>query len=194
MAAQAAIDTIKSLSENDVQYVVTACASCASALKKEFVHVLKEEKKTEWIPKAEQLAEKVYDFSSLVKKLIDEKRLTPKEGEKLGTFTYHDSCHAKRQMSTYKEPREILTQCGYELKEMFECDMCCGMGGSYTVKQPELSMRMLQRKVQNIEATGAEIVAMECPGCMIQIGGGLDKAGSKVKIKSTAQLIADRFK
>ncbi len=194
MAAQAAVDTIKALNANSVQYVVTGCASCASAIKKEFIHVLKAEKMNKWIPEAEKLAEKTYDFSTLVKKMIDEKRLTPKDGQKLAKITYHDSCHAKRQMGTFKEPREILSQCGYEVKDMFECDTCCGMGGSYTVKQPELSMRMLQRKVKNIEDTGVEIVSMECPGCLIQIRGGLDKAGSKVKAKHTAQLMVDQFK
>jgi Fe-S oxidoreductase len=87
-----------------------------------------------------------------------------------------------------------LTAAGYELKEMHECDTCCGMGGSYTVKQPQISMKMLARKLENIENTGAEYVSAECPGCLIQIAGGLDKSGSKIKAKHPAELMEDRFK
>jgi Fe-S oxidoreductase len=68
------------------------------------------------------------------------------------------------------------------------------MGGSYTVKQPELSMSMLKRKLKNVEATGAEYVSAECPGCLIQLAGGLDKSGSKIKAKHPAELLVDRFK
>jgi len=68
------------------------------------------------------------------------------------------------------------------------------MGGSYTLKQPEISMKMLKRKLENIEATGAEFVTAECPGCLIQIRGGLDKSGSKVKAIHPAELMVDKFK
>jgi len=193
MAAMAAEQNIKSLLENDVQYIVTGCASCASALKKEWAHILKDEGKSNLVPDAEKLAAKTFIFSELVKKMIDEKRLTPKDAQKLQSFTYHDSCHAKRHCGVYKEPREVMQAAGYELKEMFECDTCCGMGGSYTVKQPTLSMRMLQRKLKNIEDTGADVVGVECPGCLIQISGGLDKAKSKTKAKHIAELLVDKF-
>jgi Fe-S oxidoreductase len=194
MAAEAAARNIKTLLENDVQYIVTACASCATALKKEYAHILKEEHKDALVPEAEKLAAKTFVFSELVKKLIEEKRLIPKDNLKPGSFTYHDSCHAKRHCGLSKEPREALSACGYELKEMFECDTCCGMGGSYTVKQPELSMRMMQRKLKNIEDTCADVVSVECPGCLIQIGGGLDKSGSRIKASHVAELLVDKFK
>ena len=146
------------------------------------------------VPEAEKLAAKTVMFSELVNKLIEERKLTPKDGQQLAKITYHDSCHAKRHAGIYKEPRAALTAVGYELKEMFENDTCCGMGGSYTVKQPELSMRMLKRKLKNIESTGAEYVSAECPGCLIQLAGGLDKSSSKIKAKHPAELMEERFK
>jgi L-lactate dehydrogenase complex protein LldF len=194
MAALAAAHNIKPLLADDVQYVVTACATCATALKKEWPHILKDEHMDNLVPEAEKLAARTFMFSELVNKLIEEKKLTPKDGLELQTLTYHDSCHAKRHLGISGEPRAALTACGYELKEMFECDTCCGMGGSYTVKQPKLSMQMLNRKLKNIEDTGAEYVSAECPGCLIQLAGGLDKAGSKKKVKHIAELIEDKFK
>ncbi len=194
MAALAAAHNIKPLLAEDVQYVVTACATCATALKKEWPHVLKDEKMEALVPDAEKLAAKTVMFSELVNKLIEEKKLTPKDGQQLQRITYHDSCHARRHVGIYKEPRAALTAAGYELKEMVEHDTCCGMGGSYTVKQPKLSMKMLQRKLKNIEDTGAEYVCAECPGCLIQLAGGLDKSGSKIKAKHPAELLLEKLK
>lgn len=194
MAALAAAHNVKPLLAHDVQYVIVACASCATALKKEWPHLLKEAKMDDLVPLAEKIAAKTVMFSELVNKLIEEKKLTPKDGLKLRTFTYHDSCHAKRHCGIAQQPREALQSAGYELKEMFECDTCCGMGGSYTVKRPEISMLMLKRKLKNIEDTGAEFVSAECPGCLIQIGGGLDKSGSKIKAKHIAELLEENLK
>ena len=193
LAADCAVDNIQALAADTVDYVVVACASCMSSLKKEYPHFLQDTNRANWVPAAEKLAAKTYDFSTLVKKLIDAKRLTPKPGSGLGKVTYHDSCHARRLVGTWREPREILQACGYELAEMYECDTCCGMGGAYTVKESALSMRMLQRKLKNIEDTGAGCVAMECPGCLVQIAGGLDKAESKVQARHIAELLADSF-
>ena len=65
--------------------------------------------------------------------------------------------------------------------EMEESDMCCGMGGSYSLKLPELSAPILERKLENIEKTGAPLLLIDCPGCVMQIRGGMDKRGSKVQ-------------
>lgn len=194
MAADAAERNIIPLLEGDPDYVVVSCASCTTALKKEWIKILKDQHRETLIPKAKKVAEKTYMFTALVDKLIREKKLTPKEGVKLHKLTYHDSCHAKRHVGVFKEPRDALSATGYEIKEMNECDTCCGMGGSYTIKQPEISMQMLKRKMQNIEETGAEFVSAECPGCLIQLAGGLDKAGSKIKAVHPAELMVDKFK
>jgi Fe-S oxidoreductase len=76
---------------------------------------------------------------------------------------------------------------------MNEADMCCGMGGSYTLKLPELSAPILERKLVHIEQAGVPLVLIDCPGCVMQIRGGLDKRGSSVKVELTAQRLADSF-
>ncbi|MGC1455138.1 MAG: L-lactate dehydrogenase (quinone) large subunit LdhH [Nitrospirota bacterium] len=194
MAALAAAHNVKPLLADDVKYIIVACATCATALKKEWPHVLKDANMDALVPLAEQVAAKTLMFSELVNTLIREKRLLPKDGLKLRKLTYHDSCHAVRHVGISKEPREALMAAGYELKEMFECDTCCGMGGSYTVKRPEISMQILKRKLKNIEDTGADFVSAECPGCLIQLCGGLDKAGSKIKAKHIAELLEENLK
>jgi Fe-S oxidoreductase len=76
---------------------------------------------------------------------------------------------------------------------MAESDACCGMGGSYSLKFPEISRPILARKLENVRKTGARVVAMDCPGCMLQIGGGLDRAGDAVNARHVAGLVADRL-
>ncbi len=92
-----------------------------------------------------------------------------------------------------EQPRELLQKAGYELTEMFECDTCCGMGGSYSLKLPEISAPILQRKLKNIKDTGAPIVAMDCPGCVMQIRGGMDQDGANIKVRHTVELLAEQL-
>jgi L-lactate dehydrogenase complex protein LldF len=192
VAAHNAVDNIKALLATDVQYVVSACPTCTVALQHEFINTFESLGQTEWLPQARELAAKTVDFSTLMKRLVDEGRLTLKEGQQLGKVTYHDSCHLKRTLRVSEQPRELLQMAGYEVEEMFEADMCCGMGGSYSLKLPEISAPILQRKLKNIKETGAPVVAMDCPGCVMQIRGGFDQAGGDVKVRHTVELLAEQ--
>ena len=87
----------------------------------------------------------------------------------------------------------MLTKAGYEISEMYEADMCCGMGGSYSLKLPEISAPILERKLTNIKSTGAPLVVMDCPGCVLQIRGGMDKDGDAIKVEHTAQRLAEEL-
>ena len=193
VAAQNAKDNIKALLEEDVKYVVSACPTCTVALKQEFISTFESLGMADPMAEARRLADKAVDFSTLVKRLVDDKRLTFKEGADLGRFTYHDSCHLKRTLNASQAPRELLAKAGYQLTEMAECDMCCGMGGSYSLKLPEISAPILERKLQNIKAADAPLAIMDCPGCVMQIRGGFDKDGAPVKVEHTAQRLADRL-
>ncbi len=193
VAAQNATDNIDALLAERVGYVVSACPTCTVALKQEFAGTLESLGRTSELPRARELAEKVIDFSSLVKMLVDQGRLKFKAGQQLGQITYHDSCHLKRTLHVSDQPRQLLTQAGYQLKEMFEADICCGMGGSYSLKLPEISAPILERKLAHIRDTGAPLVVMDCPGCVMQIRGGLDKQGSSVRVEHTAERLVDQL-
>jgi Fe-S oxidoreductase len=194
VAAGNARDNIKALLETDVSYVVSACPTCTVALKHDFIETFKSLGVTDAMADAEKLAAKSIDFSTLIKKLVDEGRLTFKEGESLGKITYHDSCHLKRTLKASEAPRELLKKAGNEIAEMYECDTCCGMAGSYSVKLPQISAPILARKMKNIKETGATTVIMDCPGCVMQIRGGFDKDNGSVKVMHTVERLAERFK
>jgi iron-sulfur cluster protein len=194
VAANNAADNIQALLADQADYVVSACPTCTVALDHEFIATFESLGRRKWLPQARELAAKTIDFSTLVKKLVDQGRLTFKEGQQLGKITYHDSCHLKRTLHADQPPRELLQKSGYELAEMFECDICCGMGGSYSLKLPEISAPILQRKLKNIKDTGAPVVAMDCPGCVMQIRGGMDQDGAPIQVRHTVELIADQLK
>jgi iron-sulfur cluster protein len=193
VAASNARDNIEALLAEDVRYVVSACPTCTVALKQDFAATFESLGMTDRLEDARRLAAKAMDFSTLVKRLVDEGRLTFKESEDLGRYTYHDSCHLKRTLDASAAPRELLAKAGYRLSEMTECDMCCGMGGSYSIKLPELSAPILERKLANIKASGAPLAVMDCPGCVMQIRGGFDKDGAAIQVQHTAQKLADRL-
>lgn len=140
--------------------------------------------------RAKELGDKSYDFCKLFHMLGG---LAQEGDDKPMNITYHDSCHLKRSLGVYKEQRELLSKTnGVHLTEMEECDVCCGFGGSYSVQFPEISAPILENKINHIEETGADYVVVDCPGCMMQIKGGLDARGLPIKVKHTAEVIAEK--
>jgi Fe-S oxidoreductase len=185
-AIKNAKDNINAMDIESVDYVVSACPTCTVALKNDFEKALADD--PDWLSRAKSLSDKVMDYSSLILNLRREGRI--KLAGVSGDITYHDSCHLKRSLNAESQPRELLTGVGYKINEMAERDVCCGMGGSYTLKFPQISAPILAKKLDNIEATSTPMVAMDCPGCMMQIRGGLDKRDSQVKVAHTAELLA----
>jgi L-lactate dehydrogenase complex protein LldF len=191
VAASNAADNLAALLEQDVRWIVSACPTCTVALRQDFEATLRSVGRTDLLEKARRVAEKAVDFSTLVARLVEEGRLTIPEGQRLGALTYHDSCHLKRTLHAEQAPRALLRKAGATVTEMPESDTCCGMGGSYSVKLPEISAPMLQRKLDHIGKAGLPLVAMDCPGCVMQIRGGLDQRESKVEVRHTAELLAE---
>ena len=141
--------------------------------------------------RAKELADKAYDFCKLFYELGG---MSETGDGKPIKVTYHDSCHLKRSLRVSQEQRELLKNTkGVEFVEMNDCDNCCGFGGSYSLLYPEISAPILEKKIQNIKESGADVVALDCPGCLMQIKGGLDARGiDDIKVKHTAEIIAEK--
>lgn len=181
------------LLKEDADYVVTICPTCTMSLKHDFGKLLADD--PVYAEKARRLAEKTFNFSELAARKAGTGTLGPgsSNGEKQ-TITYHDACHLKRGCGVHEEPRKVLRElAGVEITEMTDCDKCCGFGGSYSIKYPEISQEVLKNKLETIAATGAQMVAVDCPGCKLQIEGGLEAAGSSVKVEHSATLVAKRI-
>jgi Fe-S oxidoreductase len=92
----------------------------------------------------------------------------------------------------WREPRQLLADSGFDLVEMAHADRCCGFGGSYSfTSHPDIAKRILGDKVCDIDHSGATCVAMDCPGCLMQIHGGLDKQQKRVRAAHTITLLAE---
>lgn len=191
-AVELAKQNVRALLAEDPDYVLTTCPTCAMALKEHFVDYLQDD--AQWSERAAMLSQKTVDAASFVLNELDGAKMFGglADGEKV---TYHDSCHLKRGVGVWQEPRQLLKEAGHELVEMAHSDRCCGFGGSYSLtSHPAISKQILGDKVADIEASGASCVAMDCPGCMMQIRGGLGKADSVVRAQHTVELLAAAFR
>ncbi|MCX7988502.1 MAG: LUD domain-containing protein [Thermodesulfovibrio sp.] len=194
VAANNSRQNLEALLSVEADFIISACPTCTVALKQQFIKDLKEQNYTqEIITKAEKISKKVKDASEFINTLIKENKIKFDRSQEL-TVTYHDPCHLIRSLNIYKEPRESLTISGMKLIEMFESDTCCGMGGSYSLKFPEISGTILRRKLENIKKTGVDMVCTDCPGCVMQIRGGIDKEGLPIKVKHSLEVLAERLK
>ena len=188
-AVALAEQNVAAMLEGNPDFVITTCPTCTLALKRDFVEFLHDN--PVWAAKAEHLAKITMDAAGFIVNQLGaaEEFKGLADPEKV---TYHDSCHLKRGAGVWKEPRHLLVTSGRDLVEMEHADRCCGFGGSYSLtSHPDISKRILGDKVADIEKSGATCVAMDCPGCMLQLRGGLEKKGAKVRAMHTIQLLAE---
>ena len=108
-----------------------------------------------------------------------------------GRLTWHDACHGLRDLGLKSEPRRLLRHVrGAELVELPNAESCCGFGGTFSVKHPEISVAMLDEKVEAIEAAGVDAVVSGDASCLMQIGGRLSRRGSSVRALHLADVLA----
>ncbi|MBE6007286.1 MAG: 4Fe-4S dicluster domain-containing protein [Sarcina sp.] len=178
---------IEAMHADQYDYIVSACPTCTHQLReyKQFF-----EEGSDMYKKAVELGEKSFDFCKL---FYDLGGLEESGDSTPMTITYHDSCHLKRELGVWKEQRELLTKTnGINLVEMVDSDVCCGFGGTYSIKLPEVAAPILAKKLEHIKDTGASVVAVDCPGCLMQIRGGMDAHEIPIEVKHTAVILAEK--
>jgi iron-sulfur cluster protein len=178
-------------------YIVTACPTCSVVLKKQWPRLLKDEPGL--AARAELVAQKTIDFIQLVHQLESEdpflEDVLTQGNRRPITVTYHDSCHLKWELGHHKAPRVVLSSApGVEWIEMPESDRCCGFAGTYSIKLPEISGQLLNRKIENIKKSRANVVLTDCPGCLLSLKTGLEKEKSKILAQHSAVFLAKRLK
>jgi glycolate oxidase iron-sulfur subunit len=168
---------------DDVDLIVTDCSSCASFLKKYPRLFPPGDAHHEY---ASVMGTKIKDIVELATPAGNDEIL----GEEPLRVTYHDPCHASRGQQLVSHPRKILQGIpGVRYIELPEADWCCGGAGSYAFSHYELSRKVLDRKIENIEQTGAQVVATSCPACMIHLAYGIRKHGLPVQVKHIAEMM-----
>ena len=151
--------------------VVVPSGSCAAMIRHSYAELFRDDPK--WLPRALSLAERTYEFSEF---LVDSLGVTDLGARYDGQLTYHSSCHLLRGLGVDRQPRALLTAVsGAELIELPETAECCGFGGVFSVEHPEISTAMLDRKIANLESSGASTVVACDAGCVTHINGGLHR-------------------
>jgi len=110
--------------------------------------------------------------------------------EEAGTITYHDVCSGLRELGVKDQPRRLLRSVGISVVEMAEPEICCGFGGTFCVKYPDISLRMVSDKARDIAATGAPLVLAGDLGCLLNIAGRLSREGRPVAARHIAEVLA----
>ena len=155
-------------------YIVVPSGSCGGMLAKHMPHLFDDDPNLR--AKADQLAAKTYELTSF---LVDVMKFTPTPPPLPVTATYHDSCAGLRELGVKAQPRALLGAVpGLTLTEMAEPEICCGFGGTFCVKYPDISTRMVAEKAADIEATGAELLLAGDMGCLLNMAGRLSREGA----------------
>jgi iron-sulfur cluster protein len=190
VSKEVAAQNVRAFIGEEVDYIVTLCASCGSHLKHNYPALLGDD--PEFSDTLPGFIDKVIDLSSFVHDVL---KLNEDDfsGDGLAA-TFHSPCHLCRGLGVHEAPRNLIKAAGMDYREAAESEVCCGFGGTYSAKFPELSEQLLKNKIENVEQTGAELLLTDCPGCVMQLRGGLHKKGSKVEVKHTIEALSERRK
>jgi L-lactate dehydrogenase complex protein LldE len=168
-------------------YVVAPSGSCGGMISHHYP-ALFSDGDPQYRGKAEALATKTFELVSF---LTDVMGMESVQARYEGIVTYHDSCSGLRELGIREQPRKLLGSVdGLELKELADRDVCCGFGGTFCVKYPDISVRMVGDKATDIRATGADTLLAGDMGCLLNMAGRLKREGSGVKVRHVAEVLA----
>jgi L-lactate dehydrogenase complex protein LldE len=172
----------------DADYIVVPSGSCTSMIAHHFADIF--DKEPERLEQARALSPKVYEFSRFLLEVAKVEDVGARLEE---IVTYHDSCHALRELQVKAAPRRLLGHVrGLDLREMDAAEECCGFGGTFSVKFAEVSGGMARDKIASIVRTGASAVVSADSSCLMQIQGALSRANLPVRTLHLAEVLASR--
>jgi L-lactate dehydrogenase complex protein LldE len=167
-------------------YVVAPSGSCAGMLKHHLPHLFENDPNLR--AQADAMASRVFELTSFLTDVMGVRSTgTPTID---GTVTYHDSCSGLRELGIKQQPRDLLQAAGATILEMSEPEICCGFGGTFCVKYPDISVRMVSDKVADIAVTGADMVLAGDLGCLLNIAGRLQREGRSTHVRHVAEVLA----
>lgn len=167
-------------------YVVAPSGSCAGMLKVHYPELFKDDPSAH--ARALAFSSKVYELTSF---LVDIRGLQKVNADFLGQITYHDACAGLRELNVKQQPRQLLgSMQGVALHEMPESEACCGFGGTFCVKYPEISTIMVGKKSQSVLASKADVLLAGDLGCLMNMAGKMSREGQNIEVRHVAEVLA----
>jgi L-lactate dehydrogenase complex protein LldE len=167
-------------------YVVVPSGSCGGMLKHHYAELFADD--AAWKARAEAFGGKVHELVSF---LHDVRGMTAVEARFEGTVTYHDSCSGLRELGIRAQPRRLLKSVtGLKLAELKDADVCCGFGGTFCVKYPDISNAIVEEKTRCIAESGAGTLLAGDLGCLMNMAGKLQREGRPVHVRHVAEVLA----
>lgn len=167
--------------------IVVPSGSCAAMIRKFYPEIFEN---SNHIDRAHEIADRTFEFSEL---LVDDLGIEDVGAKLKGTATYHDGCHGLRELGIHDAPRKLLAKVkGLELVEMDEAQSCCGFGGTFAVKFPQISTAMTEVKLGSATKTEADFLVSADPSCLMQISGYFKRQKSAIECLHLAEVLAQK--
>jgi len=171
---------------SDADYIVSPSGSCVAMIK-HFHDLFPDDEK--WRERGDAIAAKTHEFTSFIVNVL---KLENIDSAFSGRVTWHDACHGLRDLGLKSEPRKLLKNLdGVEFVDLPNADSCCGFGGTFSVKYPEISTAIVDGKLDAIEKSDVDAVVSCDSSCLMQLGGRLSRRGSKIKALHIAEILAE---
>ena len=184
-ARQVAKRFIEIFEESKADAIVSPSGSC-TAMVHHFPELFVDE--PDWRERARSVGSRAYELSSFLIRVLEVEDVGATWNGKL---TWHDACHGLRDLNIKSEPRRLISNVrGAEFVELENAESCCGFGGTFSVKYPEISVAILDQKIEAIERAGVDAVVSGDASCLMQIGGRLSRKGSRIRVMHLAELLA----
>ncbi|MCH8090225.1 MAG: (Fe-S)-binding protein, partial [Chloroflexi bacterium] len=162
--------------------------SCVAMVKVYYPELFEDEPDT--LERARHLSSRVHEFSEFLVQVVG---IDDVGASFPGPVTYHPSCHLLRELGVKSEPKALMSKVrGIEVRELKDETQCCGFGGSFSIKYPDISGAILQSKIDNIQNSGASVVVSNDSGCLMHIAGGLSRHKFPVRAMHLAELLASQ--
>ena len=185
--AQRNIEVFEQLGDLDV--IVADCAACSGFLK-EYRHVFRND--PAWAQRADRFSGKVRDITEWLDRIMPQDLSANASLPR--SLTYHEPCHLANVQGVRRQPRALLARLknrGVDVRELNDPTRCCGSAGIYNLTHPGMSKELLDRKMDDVRASGAEVVVSANPGCLLQLEWGAKRAKSNVQVKHVTQVLLE---
>ncbi len=167
-------------------YVVVPSGSCAGMIKYHYPRLLAEY--PDWHARATDLAQRTWEITSFLVEVMDYS--PPLSALRARKMTYHDGCAGLREMAIKPQPRKLLARAGVDVTEMQATEVCCGFGGTFCAKMPELSEKMVDDKLDNATDTGAALLLGGDLGCLMNIAGRARRREQTIEVRHVVEVLA----